>query len=100
LNRRGRGLQQPVAWVVRFAPEREWTLRYDGDRWSVQRGRAALPDLTIEATPEAWVTFLLTPPEGRSALLGGLRIDGAEQQVEQLMHRFGWWEREQATAGS
>ena len=97
LNRRGRGLDRPVAWVVRFAPERAWTLRYDGGRWSVQRGIAAppdfAPDLTIEATPEAWVTFLLTPPAGRRALLSTLRIAGSAEQQELLLTRFGWWDR-------
>lgn len=98
LNRRGRGLDQPVHWVVRFAPRRAWTLRYDGGRWSVERGAAESADLTIEATPEAWVTFLLTPPAERRALLGTLRLDGAAEQRELLLSRFGWWERTPASA--
>ncbi len=98
LNRRGRGLAQPAAWVVRFASDRAWTLRYDGARWSVQRGAAEPADLVIEATPEAWVTFLLTPPPERPALLGGLRVLGPAEQLEQLVQGFGWWERPQASA--
>lgn len=93
LNRRGRGLDWPVAWVVRFAPERAWTLRCDAGRWSVQRGATEAPDLTIEATPEAWVTFLLTPPAERQALLGTLRLDGSTEQRALLLTRFGWWEQ-------
>lgn len=98
LNRRGRGLDRSVAWAVRFAPERVWTLRCEGGRWSVQRGGAEAPDLTIEATPDAWVTFLLTPPAERRALLSTLRIVGATEQRELLLTRFGWWERAQPDA--
>lgn len=93
LNRRGRGLERPVTWIVRFAPQRAWTLRCDGGRWSLQRGEAEAPNLTIDATPEAWVTLLLTPPAERWALLGTLRIDGPAEQRELLLSRFGWWEQ-------
>ncbi|HLZ68700.1 MAG TPA: helix-turn-helix domain-containing protein [Dehalococcoidia bacterium] len=93
LNRRGRLLERPAVWVIRFAADRAWTLRCDGARWSVQRGAAEPADLAIEATPEAWVTFLLTPPPQRAALLGGLRVSGAAEQLELLVNRFGWWER-------
>ena len=38
LNRRGVRVAQPVAWVVRFPDERSYTIRFDGARWSRQRG--------------------------------------------------------------
>src|ERR1700730_15728176 len=31
---------RPVAWVVRFADDRSYTIRFDGQRWSRQRGGA------------------------------------------------------------
>src|SRR5215467_8829354 len=41
LERRRVRPPRPVGWVVRFAVDRAYTIRFDGERWSRQRGEAA-----------------------------------------------------------
>src|SRR2546421_559305 len=40
LERREVRPARPVSWVLRFTPDRSYTLRFDGARWSRQRGEA------------------------------------------------------------
>src|SRR5262249_35613055 len=41
LERRDIRPARPVTWVLRFAPDRSYTIRFDGQRWSRERGEAA-----------------------------------------------------------
>jgi len=89
LNKRGVRLARPATWLLRFAPDRAWSVGFDGSAWSVQRGEREA-DLLIEATPEAWVTFLLAPPDERRRLLPDLHVEGPPEQIEALVSTFGW----------
>jgi hypothetical protein len=42
---------------ARFGDDRSYTLRFDGQRWSRQRGEA-VADVVVETSPEGWVRFL------------------------------------------
>lgn len=87
-NSRGLRLSQPATWLVRWAPDRAHAIRYDGERWSVQRGEAAA-DVTVEATAEDWVVFVTSRPRERRKQVGTLRITGLPEQVAEFLGSFG-----------
>src|SRR5262249_44120384 len=87
LNRRGVRPAQPLAWVVRF-PDRTYTIRFDGARWSRQRGEGPA-DVVLETSPEGWVTFLTSSPDARRRWLAEARAHGAAERVEELAQILG-----------
>jgi DNA-binding HxlR family transcriptional regulator len=88
LERRGVRPARAVAWVLRFPNERSYTVRFDGARWSRQRGEAP-GDVVIETTPEGWVRFLGADREGRRRWLDRARAKGKPRRVEELVAAFG-----------
>src|SRR5215831_15011114 len=66
---------RPTAWVVRFGPDLSYTIRFDGERWSRQRGETAA-DVVVETSPEQWVRFLAADREGRRRWLRESRVKG------------------------
>ena len=79
---------RPVAWVVRFAGDRSYTIRFNGERWSRQRGEAAA-DVVIETSSEAWVRFLGADREGRRRWLQTARVKGKPKRIEELVSALG-----------
>jgi DNA-binding HxlR family transcriptional regulator len=79
---------RPVAWVVRFAGDRSYTIRFDGQRWSRQRGEADA-DVVVETSPEGWVRFLAADREGRRRWLEKSRAKGTPKRIEELASAFG-----------
>ena len=79
---------RPVAWVVRFAGDRSYTIRFDGQRWSRQRGEADA-DVVVETSPEGWVRFLGADRAGRRRWLDKSKIKGTRQRLEELASAFG-----------
>jgi DNA-binding HxlR family transcriptional regulator len=48
-NKRRIRLPHPVAWTVRFTGDETYTLHFNGERWSYERGAVDAPDVLIEA---------------------------------------------------
>jgi DNA-binding HxlR family transcriptional regulator len=88
LERRSVRPGRPVAWVVRFAGDRSYTIRFDGQRWSRQRGEADA-DVVVETSPEGWVRFLAADREGRRRWLEKSRAKGSPKRIEELASAFG-----------
>jgi DNA-binding HxlR family transcriptional regulator len=88
LNRRGVRPAHPVAWVVRFTDGRGYTIRFDGVRWSRQRGEEPA-DVVVETSPEAWVGFLTGSPEDRQRWLAGTHVEGPPDRIEEFMRTLG-----------
>ncbi len=88
LERRGARPARPSAWVVRFGDDRSYTIRFDGERWSRQRGESA-PDVVVETTPERWVKFLAADRNGRRRWLDASRAKGTPKRLEELVSAFG-----------
>jgi hypothetical protein len=88
LERRGVRPARPVTWVVRFAGDRSYTLRFDGQRWSRQRGEAAA-DVVVETSPEGWVRFLAADRVGRRRWLDRAQVKGTRQRLQELASAFG-----------
>jgi DNA-binding HxlR family transcriptional regulator len=78
----------PVAWLLRFGGDRSYTVRFDGERWSRQRGEAPA-DVVIETSPEGWVRFLAADREGRRRWLDKARVKGKPKRIEELASAFG-----------
>jgi len=49
LNRRRVRAERHVVWVIHFGEDRSYTIRFDGTRWSRQRG-AASADVTVQTS--------------------------------------------------
>ena len=77
----------PVTWVFRFAPDRAYTIRFDGERWSRERGEAAA-DLVIETSPQGWVRFLAADRAGRHRWLRRSRVTGHAKSVTEFASAF------------
>ena len=78
---------RPITWVLRFAPDRSYTLRFDGARWSRQRGEAEA-DLVIQTSPEGWVRFLSADRSGRARWLERSRVAGTSKSVKEFASAF------------
>lgn len=88
LERRRVRPASPVAWVVRFPGDRSYTIRFDGESWSRQRGEAAA-DVVVETSPEEWVTFLSADRDSRRRWLDKSRVKGAPKRIDELASAFG-----------
>lgn len=83
-------LPRPATWLLRFGPDRAYTVRFDGERWSAERGEpAAPPDLTVESTPEDWVTFLNVARAQRHARRDRLKLTGDPPRIDEFLASFG-----------
>jgi DNA-binding HxlR family transcriptional regulator len=88
LARRGVRPPRPLTWVLRFAVDRAYTIRFDGERWSRQRGEVDA-DVVIETSPAAWVRFLAADREGRRRWLRTARVTGTPKRIEELVAALG-----------
>jgi len=78
---------RPVTWVVRWPDDRSYAIRFDGERWSRQRGEAEA-DVVVETSPEGWVKFLGADGEGRRRWLEKSRVKGTARRIEELAAAF------------
>jgi DNA-binding HxlR family transcriptional regulator len=88
-NKRRIRLPHPVAWTVRFTGDDAYTLRFTGERWSYERGAVDAPDVLIEATPEAFVNFLLADQEERPHRARDISVTGDREQVAVFFASYG-----------
>jgi DNA-binding HxlR family transcriptional regulator len=88
LERRSVRPTRPVAWVVRFGDDRSYTIRFDGERWSRQRGEGTA-DVVVDTSPEGWIKFLAADRAGRRRWLARSRTKGTTRQIEELASAFG-----------
>ena len=79
---------RPVAWVFRFGGDRSYTIRFDGTRWTRERGEAAA-DVVVQTSPEEWVKFLSADVDGRRRWLRKRRATGARHRLDELATAFG-----------
>jgi DNA-binding HxlR family transcriptional regulator len=88
-HRRPRGARR-TTWVFRFGDDRSYTIRFDGARWTRQRGEAAAAaDVIVQTSPDEWVHFLSGDVEGRRRWLRKRRAKGTRQRLDELATAFG-----------
>jgi hypothetical protein len=73
--------------VLRFTPDRSYTLRFDGERWSRQRGETEA-DLVIQTSPAGWVGFLSADRTGRERWLERSRVAGTSKSAKEFASVF------------
>jgi len=88
LNRRRVRPAAPVTWVARFADGRAYTIRFDGERWSRERGESPA-DVVVETTPEAWVAFLTSDLDERRLWLAQVGAQGTPDKLDELAQTLG-----------
>lgn len=77
-------------WLVDFERMGAYTIEYAGGRWSWHKGEPeGDPDLALRASPEAWVSFVLTPREQRREAAGALAMEGSEEARQEFLGAFG-----------
>ena len=79
-----------IVWGLgyRFTADRSYTIRFDGERWSRQRGEA-VADVVVETSPEGWVAFLAADRAGRRRWLRESGAEGRPERIEELASAFG-----------
>jgi DNA-binding HxlR family transcriptional regulator len=77
-----------TTWVFRFGNDLSYTIRFDGARWTRQRGEAAA-DVIVQTSPDDWVNFLSADVEGRRRWLRKRRAKGTRQRLDELASAFG-----------
>lgn len=88
LNRRGIRPPGPVTWAVRFPPDRVHAVTFDGERWKSRLHDVEDADVWFEATPEAWVGFLLAPMEERRHKLAAIKVNGEPEAVRTFLSLY------------
>ena len=84
----------PVKWTVDFGARSVFTIRFDGQQWSVEPIDVPDADVRLETTPQTWATFLLSSPEKeRRRLLEGMHIRGEQAGVDELL-AINWIEKQ------
>jgi DNA-binding HxlR family transcriptional regulator len=86
-HRRPQGTRR-TTWAFRFGDDRSYTIRFDGARWTRQRGEAAA-DVIVQTSPDEWVNFLSAGVEGRRRWLRKRRAKGTRQRLDELATAFG-----------
>jgi DNA-binding HxlR family transcriptional regulator len=87
LGQRSHQPRKPVVWVWRLGEE-DYTLRFDGSAWRLERGEGEGAAVTVVATPEGWARFLTTPTEGRRLPVDGIRIEGPAAAVRAFARAY------------
>jgi DNA-binding HxlR family transcriptional regulator len=88
LNRRRVRPARRVVWDIHFREDRTYAIRFDGARWSRQRGQ--LPaDVAVQTSPPEWVKFLSADVEGRRRWLRERRASGTRERLDELVTSFG-----------
>ncbi|HYB70723.1 MAG TPA: helix-turn-helix domain-containing protein [Candidatus Bathyarchaeia archaeon] len=87
LERRGARPPRPATWAVRLDKGQSYTIRWDGERWSRQRGEAPA-DVVVRTSLRGWVRFLAADGRGRRRWLAAARLAGATDRVEELAAAF------------
>jgi DNA-binding HxlR family transcriptional regulator len=88
LNQRKIRVPSPTTWILSFPANQDFTLHFDGERWSCEKG-AQSGDVRIETTPETWTTLATATPDERKRLFENIRIEGDPTRVSELTALLG-----------
>lgn len=88
-TRRAIRLSAPAVWAFTFSNGRQYTMIYDGDRWTWAKGAPERADVTIQTTPEEWSHFLMVSSGERRRIARTLDISGTPAAVADFRHSYG-----------
>ncbi|HZU78016.1 MAG TPA: helix-turn-helix domain-containing protein [Dehalococcoidia bacterium] len=88
LNHRGVRLPAPVTWVVQVTGRGSYTIRFDGQRWSRERGDGA-GDVAVELSPDDWGNYLTATADERQRWLERAGAQGDPKRIAEFARTFG-----------
>ena len=88
LNRNAKPPAHPLTWVWRFPTDDHYTLRFDGNAWTLARGPSEAAALTVVTTLKAWAFFLTTPRRARRLPRKEIQLQAARAEVKKFAKAF------------
>ena len=89
LNELASAPSRPSAWRFEFkGREDAFDFVFDGDRWSLDDVDRE-PDVIVTTTARAWAEFVTRPLEKRTLPTREIRLSGASERVDELIHVLG-----------
>jgi DNA-binding HxlR family transcriptional regulator len=81
------GVRPPeaVRWTWRF-PGEPFTLRFDGQDWSLERGEQSDADVVVDTTPRDWAIFVASGASATAA--SAMRVTGRQERVDEFLRVF------------
>jgi hypothetical protein len=75
------------ASVWRFGADGTFTIRFDGNDWTLERGERETPDVVVDSSLEAWARFL-TGLRSRTLPRRGIRLTGSNTALKVFVSAF------------
>lgn len=88
-NRRGIRLDAPAVWSFHFSNGRAYTMTYDGEHWTWDKGALEESDVQVRTTPEDWSLFLMVSSNERRRVAEMLDVQGAPAAVAAFRKSYG-----------
>ncbi len=88
LNRYASPPADGLVWVWRFPGGDSYSLRVRDGGWEATRGEEEGSAVTVNATTEAWATFLTSPREERRLPGNGVELEGPRADLNRFAKAF------------
>ncbi len=88
LNRYSAAPPDGLVWAWRFPGEDTYSLRAKEGVWKLTRGEEEGAAVKVDATTEAWATFLTSPRENRRLPTAEIGLDGSRAEVRRFAKLF------------
>jgi DNA-binding HxlR family transcriptional regulator len=88
LNRNWTAPPDGLVWAWRFPGEDTYSLRAKEGAWELTRGEEEGAAVNVDATPEAWATFLTSPRENRRLPTEEIGLEGSRAELRRFAKRF------------
>jgi DNA-binding HxlR family transcriptional regulator len=89
LNRYSPPPPEGLVWLWRFPGEDSYSLRARDGAWELARREEKKAAVTVNATQEAWATFLTSPRENRRLPTEDVGLEGSRAEVRKFAKAFG-----------
>ena len=89
LNRYSSARPDGLVWLWRFPGEDSYSLRVQDGAWQLTRGEEEGAAVEVNATQEAWASFLTSPRENRRLPTKDIGLDGSRAEVRKFAKAFG-----------